>query len=61
MRTSIIDNTLERITNLWSQERPKREKRVSSSGLAKRVWKTDGSRLTNIATRPSGTRFRLFN
>ncbi|MDQ8185007.1 hypothetical protein [Pelagicoccus sp. SDUM812002] len=61
MRTSTLDNTIEGIVSPAPQERPKREKRASSSGFAKRVWKTDGGRLTDIATRPSGARFGLFN
>lgn len=56
-----MSNTLEVKARLGAQERQKREKSVSSSGFAKRVWKTDGSRLTDIATRPNGARFRLFN
>ncbi len=61
MTKTIISNTLEGAARPLPRERQKRVKRASSSGLARKVWKTDGGRLTDIATGSGWARFRLFN
>lgn len=61
MTTHITRNTLEGTARPLSRKRQKRESRASSSGFAKRVWKSDGGRLTELATGSGWARFRLFN
>ena len=61
MTLQTTNNTLEGAASPLPRERQKREKRASSSGFAKRVWKTDGGRLTEISTGSGWARFRLFN
>ncbi len=61
MTKNTIDNTLEEAARPLSRERQKRARRVSLSGFARRVWKADGGRLTDIATGSGWARFRLFN
>lgn len=61
MNTHTTNNTLEEAVRPLTGERQKSAKRASSSGFAKRVWKTDSNRLTGMVSGTGSTRFRLFN